>query len=287
MNYRHGYHAGNFADVMKHVLLTRILAHLLKKETPFRVLDTHAGIGLYDLASEEASRTGEWRDGIGRMEEPFTDAVEALLDPYREAVAATRQANVQDVAQDNAMAYPGSPLICRSMLRRQDRAILIERHPQDAARLIRLFACDRRFRALELDGWVALHAMIPPKERRGLVLIDPPYEEPGELARLGRELVRAQRKWQTGIFAGWYPIKNPADADKLAAALATEIPAEFLRLELMVDAPTDPARLNGCGLLVINPPWRLAEEAEVLLPALAERLARGAEAGFRCDRLNG
>jgi 23S rRNA (adenine2030-N6)-methyltransferase len=277
MNYRHGYHAGNFADVMKHVLLTRILAHLLKKETSFRILDTHAGIGLYDLASEEAERTGEWQGGIGRMEEPFTDAVEVLLAPYREAVAAARQ--------DNAMAYPGSPLICRSLLRRQDRAILVERHPQDAARLIRLFARDRRFRALELDGWIALHAMIPPKERRGLVLIDPPYEEPGELARLGRELVRAQRKWQTGIFAGWYPIKDPADADEFAAGLATEISAEVLRLELMVDAPTDPARLNGCGLLVVNPPWRLAEEAEVLLPALAERLARDAVAGFRCERL--
>ncbi|MFC7396962.1 23S rRNA (adenine(2030)-N(6))-methyltransferase RlmJ [Chelatococcus sp. GCM10030263] len=285
MNYRHGYHAGNFADVMKHVLLTRILAHLLKKETPFRVIDTHAGIGLYDLAGEEASKTGEWRGGIGRMEEPFTDTVEALLAPYREAVAAARLDNPQDTAQHDAMAYPGSPLICRSMLRRQDRAILIERHPQDAARLIRLFARDRRFRALELDGWVALHAMIPPKERRGLVLIDPPYEEPGELARLGRELVRAQRKWQTGIFAGWYPIKNPVDADQLAAGLAAEIPAEALRLELMVDTPTDPARLNGCGLLVINPPWRLAEEADVLLAALAERLARDAVAGFRCERL--
>jgi 23S rRNA (adenine2030-N6)-methyltransferase len=277
MNYRHGFHAGNFADVMKHVLLTRLLVHLLKKDTAFRVIDTHAGIGLYDLAGEQAERTGEWQDGIGRMDEPFAEPMEALLAPYRETVAAVRR--------DNPAAYPGSPMICALMLRRQDRAILVERHPQDAARLVGLFARDRRIKALELDGWTALHAMIPPKERRGLVLIDPPYEEPGELARLGRELARAQRKWQTGIFAGWYPIKDPADADAFAAELAAHVPVEVLRLDLMVDSPSDPTRLNGCGLVVINPPWRLADEAEVILPALAERLARGTEAGFRCDRL--
>lgn len=278
MNYRHGYHAGNFADVMKHALLTRILAHLLKKEAAFRVIDTHAGIGLHDLASEEAARTGEWRDGIGRLEEPFTDEVEALLSPYRQAVAAVRI--------DNAMAYPGSPMVCQAMLRRQDRAIVIERHPADAVRLGALFARDRQVKALELDGWTALHAMIPPKERRGLVLIDPPYEETGELARLGREMLKAQAKWQTGIFAGWYPIKNPADVDRFARDLADAVKVPTLRLELMTETRIDPTRLNGCGLVVINPPWKLADEAQVLLPALAERLARDGHGGFRCEWLH-
>ncbi|CAH1656459.1 Ribosomal RNA large subunit methyltransferase J [Hyphomicrobiales bacterium] len=278
MNYRHGYHAGNFADVMKHVLLTRILAHLLKKEAAFRVIDTHAGVGLHDLDSEEAQRTGEWRDGIGRLDEPFADDIEALLQPYRQAVGAVRATN--------PAAYPGSPMITRLMLRRQDRAIVVERHPEDAARLATLFLRDRQVKALELDGWTALHAMIPPKERRGLVLIDPPFEEVGELARLGREMLKAQTKWETGIFAGWYPIKDPADADRFAGDLAAGARTGTLRLELMIETRIDPTRLNGCGLVVINPPWKLAEEAEILLPALAERLARDGRAGFRCEWLH-
>ncbi|CAH1665141.1 MULTISPECIES: 23S rRNA (adenine(2030)-N(6))-methyltransferase RlmJ [unclassified Chelatococcus] len=277
MNYRHGYHAGNFADVMKHVLLTRILAHLLKKDAAFRVIDTHAGIGLHDLDGEEAQRTGEWRDGIGRLEEPFGDDVEALLAPYRQAISAVRATN--------PAGYPGSPMITRLMLRRQDRAIVVERHPEDAARLAALFLRDRQVKALELDGWTALNAMIPPKERRGLVLIDPPFEEVGELARLGREMLKAQSKWETGIFAGWYPIKDPADADRFADDLATGSRTGTLRLELMIETRIDPTRLNGCGLVVINPPWKLAEEAEILLPALAKRLARDSRAGFRCEWL--
>ena len=277
MNYRHGYHAGNFADVMKHVALTRILTHLLKKETAFRVIDTHAGVGLHDLDSEEAQRTGEWRDGIGRLDEPFDDDVETLLAPYRQVISAVRATN--------PMAYPGSPMITRLMLRRQDRAIVVERHPEDAARLATLFLRDRQVKALELDGWTALNAMIPPRERRGLVLIDPPFEEVGELARLRREMLKAQAKWETGIFAGWYPIKNPADTDRFCNDLAAGAKTGVLRLELMIETRIDPTRLNGCGLVVINPPWKLAEEAEILLPALAERLARDGHAGFRCEWL--
>ncbi|MDJ1159276.1 23S rRNA (adenine(2030)-N(6))-methyltransferase RlmJ [Chelatococcus sp. SYSU_G07232] len=275
MNYRHAYHAGNFADVMKHALVARILAHLLKKETPFRVLDTHAGIGLYDLEAEEAGKTREWQGGIGLLESPLAmPAAETLIAPYRAAIAAVRE-------RFGPMAYPGSPMLLWAMLRRDDRAIVVERHPVDSETLAELFARDRRIKPLALDGWTALHAMIPPKERRGLVLVDPPYEATGELERLGEELARAWRKWPTGIFVGWYPIKDAAPIQHFADALAARGLRKVLRLELLVDATDDPARLNGSGLVVINPPWTLKEEAEVLLPALAERLGRNGRGGFR------
>jgi 23S rRNA (adenine2030-N6)-methyltransferase len=279
VNYRHAFHAGNFADVMKHVFLTRILVHLARKPTPFRAVDTHAGIGLYDLSADEAERTQEWRSGVGRLDEPFGPEVEALIAPYR-AVLATVRAR-------HGGAYPGSPVILRELLRPQDRAILVELHPEDGAALARRFRRDPLVKVLQLDGWTALHALIPPKERRGLVLVDPPYEAPGELQRLARELAKAVRKWPTGVFAGWYPIKVLADVHGPAATLAAAAPGKALRLELMIDAPDEPERLNGCGLLVLNPPWTLQAEAETILPALAERLARGAYGAFRCETLGG
>ena len=180
-------------------------------------------------------------------------------------------------------AYPGSPLIMRELMRPQDRAVFVELHPDDEAVLARRFRRDAQVKVLHLDGWTALHALIPAQERRGLVLIDPPYEEPGELERLAREMAKAMRKWPTGVFAGWYPIKDQRDVDGPAAIIAGAAPGKALRLELMIDAPTQPDRLNGCGLFVLNPPWTLAAEAETILPALAERLARGRYGGFRCE----
>lgn len=281
MNYRHAYHAGNFADVMKHALLARILTHLLKKDTPFRVIDTHAGIGLYDLSGEEAEKTAEWRNGIGRLDAaPLPEAAEALIAPYRAAIAAVR-------ARHGATTYPGSPLLVSAMLRRQDRALAIEKHPKDAETLTRVLTYDPRIKAIELDGWTALNAMIPPPERRGLVLIDPPFEVPGELERLADEIARAWKKWSTGIFAGWYPIKDRRAVDAFAARLAASGTRKVLRLELMVTDGRDESRLNGSGLVVVNPPWTLKDEAEILLPALAERLAQGTRAGFRAEWIAG
>jgi 23S rRNA (adenine2030-N6)-methyltransferase len=276
VNYRHAFHAGNFADVMKHVVLTRILVHLRRKDTPFRAIDTHAGIGAYDLAAEEAERTGEWRDGVGRLDEPFAPEVEELIRPYRDIVERVRMAH--------GAVYPGSPHVIRALLRPRDRAIFVELHPADGEALAARFARDRLAKAMRLDGWTALHALIPPKERRGLVLIDPPYEEPGELERLAREMAKALRKWPTGIFLGWYPIKDPAAVEEPGRLLGEAAGEKALRLELMVDAP-DPDRPNGCGLFVLNPPWTLREEAALILPALAERLARGGYAAYRCEAL--
>jgi 23S rRNA (adenine2030-N6)-methyltransferase len=278
VNYRHAFHAGNFADVMKHAILVRILLYLQRKATPIRVVDTHAGVGLYDLASGEAVRTGEWQDGIGRLDPPFSAAVEALLQPYRQVIAAVRTRSGQST-------YPGSPAIVRELLRPQDRAVFVELHPADQALLAERFRSVAGAKVLHLDGWTALHALVPPKERRGLVLIDPPYEKPAELERLGAELVRAVGKWPTGLFVGWYPIKDLAAPDAVARVFEAECPRPVLRLEILVERPDDPDRLNGCGLFVINPPWTLAEEAGLLLPALAERLSRSGYGAYRCEAL--
>jgi 23S rRNA (adenine2030-N6)-methyltransferase len=276
MNYRHAFHAGNFADVMKHALLVRMLVYLQRKDTPLRVVDTHAGIGVYDLSAEEAERTGEWVDGVGRLAEPFAAEAEALIAPYRAVIAAVR-------ARFGATAYPGSPAILREMLRRQDRGVLVELHPADYSVLAERFNAVAHLKTLHLDGWTALQALIPPKEKRGLVLIDPPYEDPGELARLGREMLAAVKKWPTGVYAGWYPVKDPGPIDALARHLDEASPRPGLRLELLVDDPREPTRLNGSGLLVLNPPFALRAEAELLLPALAERLSRRGYGAYRCE----
>jgi 23S rRNA (adenine2030-N6)-methyltransferase len=276
MNYRHAFHAGNFADVMKHVLLVRALLYLQRKEAPLRVIDTHAGIGLYDLSADEAGRTGESLEGIGRLKEPFAPELEDLLAPYRRIVADVRARNGDDT-------YPGSPAIVREMLRRQDRGVFVELHPADNQVLAERYNAVANLKVMHLDGWTALHALIPPKEKRGLVLIDPPYEKPNELERLGDELLAALRKWPTGVYVGWYPIKSLAEVDAVAARLGEASPRPGLRLELLVDDPGVEARLNGSGLFVLNPPWTLREEAETILPALAERLSRKGYGAFRCE----
>ena len=277
MNYRHAFHAGNFADVLKHLVLTRVLAHLGLKPAPYRAIDTHAGLGFYDLTADEAGRTAEWVDGWGRLDDPFPQAVEDLLAPYRAAVAAVR-------ARHGATTYPGSPALIREFLRAEDQGVFVELHPEDHAVLRERFNGHARTKVLHHDGWTALNAMIPPPERRGLVLIDPPYEVPGEIDRLGAHLARAVAKWPTGVFLAWYPIKNLAAVDRMVAALDGALTRPALRLDLMIDRPDD-TRLTGNGLIVVNPPWRLAEEAALFMPALAERLARGAYGAFRCEAI--
>jgi 23S rRNA (adenine2030-N6)-methyltransferase len=278
MNYRHAFHAGNFADVMKHIMLVRVLCHLRQKDKAFRVIDTHAGIGFYDLAADEAVRTQEWQDGVGRLSQAFDPEIEDLLFPYREVLDSARQ-------RHGPHTYPGSPLVIRELLRKQDRAVLAELHRSDGALLTERFNTVANIKVLHLDGWTALHGVIPPKERRGLVLIDPPYEERGEFDRLVKEIARAVAKWPTGIYMAWYPIKDPAQIDDVAAALAAVLTRPALRLELMIDRPDDVSRLNGCGLFVVNPPWLLEQEANLILPALAERLPRGDYGAFRCEPL--
>ena len=278
MNYRHSFHAGNFADVMKHIMLVLVLCHMRQKDKAFRVIDTHAGIGFYDLAGDEAERTLEWQGGVARLKEPFDAEVERLIAPYRRVLDSARQ-------RHGPHTYPGSPLVIRELLRKQDRAVLSELHPTDGALLTERFNMVANIKVLHLDGWTALHGLIPPKERRGLVLIDPPYEERDEFDRLVKEIARAAAKWPTGIYMAWYPIKDPAQIDDVAAALAAVLTRPALRLEFMIDRPDDVSRLSGCGLFVVNPPWLLEQEANLILPALAERLPRGDYGAYRCEPL--
>lgn len=279
MNYRHAFHAGNFADVMKHALLVRVLLHLGLKPTPFRVVDTHAGIGWYDLSSAEAERTGEWRDGVGRLGAPLDQPeAEAILRPYRNVLAACRD-------RHGPAAYPGSPALISALLRREDRAILIEKHPEDGLLLRQRFGPTRNVKVLGGDGWTVLPGLIPPRERRGLVLIDPPYEEAGELRRSVDRLGRAVRKWPTGTVALWYPIKDRAAVDAFASALSEALDRPALRLELDAGLASGTAGLSGSGLVVINPPWTLLEEARTLLPALAARLFGEGRGLWRAEHL--
>jgi 23S rRNA (adenine2030-N6)-methyltransferase len=269
MNYRHAFHAGNFADVMKHAVLARILTHLAQKPAAYRVIDTHAGAGVYDLAGPEAQRTGEWRDGIGRLlDAQLNDEVRALLAPYLDTV-------VRMNAGGPLATYPGSPLIVRNLMRAQDRLIACELEPGAAEELARSLGSDPRAKAITIDGWTALTAYIPPKERRGLVLIDPPFEQPDEFARLAANLEAAYRKWATGIFMLWYPIKDAAAVATFTRALARSGIAKVLRLELhLASAKAAETGLRGSGLIVVNPPWKLYDEMTRLLPALANVLTR-------------
>jgi 23S rRNA (adenine2030-N6)-methyltransferase len=264
MNYRHAFHAGNFADVFKHAILTRILVHLRDKPAPFRVIDLHAGAGLYDLASDASQRTGEWRDGIGRLfAAELRPEAAALLAPY---LAVVRACNPGGVLRH----YPGSPLIVGELLRANDRLIACEFEPAAAAALAGRLHGIRQAKSVAIDGWVALNAYIPPSERRGLVLLDPSYEEAAEFPRLAAALVSAWRKWRTGIYMAWYPIKSRNGPDALVRALARSGLEKALRLEITIGPIAADGPLAGCGLVVVNPPWRLAEEGQVVLGALME-----------------
>jgi 23S rRNA (adenine2030-N6)-methyltransferase len=269
LNYQHAFHAGNFADVHKHVVLARILTYLKGKPAAFRVIDTHAGAGRYDLRGAEATRGGEWQDGIGRvLDQRLPDEVRVLLAPYLDLVQNLNPGGVLRV-------YPGSPLIALALMRPQDRLIACELEPRAAAALKGVLR-DRRAKVLALDGWTALGAYVPPKERRGVVLVDPPFEETADFTRLGSALAAAHRKWPTGIYMLWYPIKERAAPDALARRLRKLALSAVLRCEITMGPPRADAGLVGSGLIVINPPFKLDADLKVLLPALAEAFAAGA-----------
>ena len=269
MNYRHAFHAGNFADVIKHATFVRILEHLRTKPAPFRVIDTHAGSGLYDLTGAQARRSGEWQDGIARLLAfSPSQAARVLLAPYVEAITAYNEGGPLAV-------YPGSPILTRRFLRLQDRLIACEREPAAAAALARNLHGDRRCKAIAIDGWTALSAYVPPKERRGLVLIDPPFEEATDFPRIANAIESAHRKWPTGIYLIWYPAKEPQSTDALARRLRRSNIGKILRAEMSVSTKPDTNRLSACGLVIVNPPWTLEGELRTLLPQLVEALAQG------------
>jgi 23S rRNA (adenine2030-N6)-methyltransferase len=264
MNYRHAYHAGNFADVMKHAILALVIDYLKRKEAPFLVLDTHAGIGTYDLNGIEAQKTGEWRNGIGKVlsESDFP----AELTPYLECVRSLNPAGAMT-------RYPGSPSLAAMLTRPQDRLALVELHPADLGTLKRTTVNDARAGIHHMDGYEALKALLPPPERRGLVLIDPPFEVKDELERLRRGLTRALKRWPTGLFLVWYPIKAGAQIERFHADLTMLGLPPTLAAEIHLHPQPEATGLIGSGLAIINPPWTLEKSLETLLPWLARVLA--------------
>jgi len=281
MNYRHAFHAGNFADVIKHLVLVRILTYLQDKPAAFRVIDTHAGAGLYDLTSDEARRGGEWVTGIARlMQARFSDKALPLISPYLDIVRAFNP-------QRELTAYPGSPLIARALLRPQDSLVACELAPEARKQLIGALRRDTQARVVDLDGWTALTAFVPPKERRGLVLIDPPFERKDEFEQMAQKFRAAYAKWPGGVYLLWYPVKQRRATETLAATVAEIAGAggddKCLRLEFSV-APQQPdGTLTSAGLLVVNPPWTLADELRTVLPELERPLGQGGVGRYRLE----
>ena len=272
MNYRHAFHAGNFADCMKHALLVWLLRALAAKEKPFRVLDTHGGTGVYDLSAPEPQRTGEWRGGIGRL-------LDISDGPLADYVALVRAADAPET-------YPGSPALARALLRPQDRLACCELHPEDHATLRDRFRGDPLVAVHHRDGWEALRALAPFPERRGLVLVDPPFEREGEFDRLADGVALVSGRFRAAVQACWYPVKHRAPVRAFHAALRASGLRDLVAAELWLREPTDPQRLNGCGLLVANPPYRFEAEAGTILAALLERLGdREAGEGWAVTRI--
>ncbi|HVH35869.1 MAG TPA: 23S rRNA (adenine(2030)-N(6))-methyltransferase RlmJ [Tahibacter sp.] len=270
MNYRHAYHAGNFADVLKHSVLVGLIEALKQKQTPFCYVDTHAGRGQYDLHGEEARKTREFADGVLRL----LDAARlpAALHVYLNLV---RALNTNRAGHDIAV-YPGSPLLASLLLRDDDRAQLCELQPDEAAALRALFRGDARAAVHERDGYEALRSLLPPKEKRGLVLIDPPFEaQDGEFRVIEAALKQAQTRWPNGIYAIWYPIKLRQQLSGFHRWLRGSGFTRVLTAELLVHPDNSALRLNGTGMAIINPPWKFERQLEELLPALAQHLAQG------------
>ena len=265
MNYRHAYHAGNFADVLKHVVLVALVEHLARKAAPLFFMDTHAGRGTYPVDAIEMQRTGEFRSGILPLL-AATDAPPAIA-RYLDIV---RRLGVED---GKLIAYPGSPLIALEAMRATDRAVFSELEHESAAALKRGLGRDARAQVHERDGYEALLALIPPPEKRGVVLIDPPYELPEEFERLIETLVAALSRWAGGVFAIWFPIKQGDAAGRFLERMAATGIRRQLIVELCVQRDDSPAGLNGAGLLIVNPPWQLDQHLAAALPWLHSKLA--------------
>jgi 23S rRNA (adenine2030-N6)-methyltransferase len=283
MNYRHGFHAGNFADVVKHALVVALLTALQRKAKGLLYLDTHAGRGRYDLeraaAGETLARRPEWPDGIGRLTET-AGAPPAVLEYLAQVRRFDREAgNLADTPR----FYPGSPLLVQALLRPQDRMALCEMQPAECAALRAELGAAARVSVQALDGYVALRAMLPPPERRALVLIDPPFEAQDEYERIAEGLREGLRRFSSGTFAVWYPLTDRARVGEFATRVRNLAPPPTLFAELEIAPESSTVKMHGCGLLIVNPPWGFAAEARTLLEFLAPRLAREGTGRARVD----
>lgn len=268
MNYRHAYHAGNHADVLKHACLARLIEAMKKKDKGFRVIDAHAGIGLYDLSGIEAGKTGESAGGIGKLADPFSAEIEALLRPYRDVIAGLNPGG-------GIAAYPGSPELALRLMRQQDKMIANELHPEDAITLERHYIRDTRVEVTSMDAETCLKSRLPPPERRGIILIDPPYEVKNEAEKAVRMLAQGLRRFAQGIFVLWYPLKADDIGPMITQACAALGVPGMLKVELRVREAFSGGGLAGSGLVIVNTPWKLDRELDAIAAALGQRLGLG------------
>lgn len=279
MNYRHHYHAGNFADVVKHVLLLGLLKGLGRKDTPFCYIDTHAGLGLYDLGAAEAQRTLEFKSGLSRVKAAPPAGTPAWVADYQKAVAALQ-------AERGGFWYPGSPWLALHHMRPQDRAVLMELHPEDAGRLRQHLSRHEQVAVHERDAYEGLTALVPPREKRGLVLIDPPYEEErDDYAPVVELLKKAHAKWPTGMYALWFPIKDYHAITRFYRRLRNTGIPKMLTTELNVLPPDNSLGLNGTGMVIVNPPWKFSDEAYRTLQWLKPVLSDHAQSSIKVEWL--
>lgn len=274
--YRHLFHAGNFADVFKHAVLTRLLLHLNKKDKPYLYLDTHAGIGRYDLKHEWARKNAEFESGIARVYGAAQAPAE--LAPYLDAVRAVNEGGA-------LRYYPGSPLLAQGLVRAGDRLVLNELNKEDCNQLRALFDGARRVQVHDMDGYQALKAFLPPLERRGLVLIDSSFDQAQEYKRLAEAVIAAHQRWATGIYALWYPLMDGRDVDAFERRFVHAGITKILRLSLSVHPENWTDNLRGSALLVINPPWGLEEEARRMLPWLWRHLSASGQGRWAVEWL--
>lgn len=260
MNYRHSYHAGNFADVFKHIILVSLIQSLLRKENAFCYLETHAGVGCYDLFAETTQKSKEFENGIQKIVSASNPP--ALIQDYLSCIQTLN--NTSNVLR----YYPGSPYFAKYFMRPQDKIILSELHPEDVQLLRKNFPRDKQIAIHHQDGYQSLKAFLPPKEKRGLVLIDPPYEKNNELKSLPGLLTQTINRWETGIYALWYPIKTEQQNKLFHKELKTGIQRPYLTAELCIYSNEFATQLNGSGMLIINPPWQLDQQLENILPWL-------------------
>jgi 23S rRNA (adenine2030-N6)-methyltransferase len=275
LSYRHGFHAGNAADVLKHSVLTLAVSALKQKDKPFVYIDTHAGAGTYNLQSAYAEKTGEYRDGVGRLWEVKNKDAPPAVTVYL--------ALLHDLNRNGRLqTYPGSPQLVRRLLRPQDRMQLSELHGSDFILLRNLFADDRKVQVYEEDGLDKLKAKLPPLERRALVLIDPSYEVKSDYFRIAETLADAYRRFATGVYCLWYPVIERRAAEKLLDRIKDTGIRRQLRIEFCWAEDTRGIGMTGCGMLLVNPPWQLDEHVAELLPWLNRTLG-GAAGSWRFE----
>jgi 23S rRNA (adenine2030-N6)-methyltransferase len=276
MNYRHAYHAGNHADVLKHLVLSRLLALLAKKDAPYAYLDSHAGIGLYDLRGDQASRTGEWLEGIQRVWQ--ADDVPALFDDYLGVIRALNP-------DGQLRYYPGSPEVARELSREQDRLQLNEKHPEDGQLLKANMKYDRRVAVHLGEGWHVPRALLPTAQKRAVLLIDPPFEQADELQRCAQAMKESIARMRQAVVAIWYPIKDQRQLKRFYQDMQGTGAPKLLRVELLVHAADNAdVGLNGSGLAIANPPWGLEDELRSVLPWLGQNLGQ-TQGGWKLDWL--